>query len=90
MWTGEIWRIEDIYGRKTIAKSSVDGLFLQLIANEILVLKQEKSGLVWYLGCTVDPMNSRETNLNYNYCIKLEWNKFVIVISLFIIIIEYQ
>lgn len=65
LWTGEKWRIEDIYGRKTVPKSSVDGLFLQLIASGIIVLKKEIAGLVWNLGRTVDPMNPRETILNY-------------------------
>lgn len=72
LWTGERWRIEDMMVKKTVPKSSVDGLFLQLIADQILVLKKEQSGLVWSLGRTVDAMNPRESILNYKF--DCNWN----------------
>jgi len=44
LWKDEKTRMEGIFGRKTVAKFNVGGLFLQLIANGIIILKKSKCG----------------------------------------------
>ena len=65
LWSGEKWRVADIFGKKTIARFNVDGLFLQLIATKILELENLKQGLTWTLGRVKDPTNTRETMARY-------------------------
>ena len=67
VWTGdEKWRIEAIYGKKTISKSTIEGLFLQLISNRILILRRENNGpLTWHFGTTIDTDHPRERLKNY-------------------------
>ena len=59
------WRIEDIYGKKTVAKYNVDALFLQLISLNILVLNKVDDKLIWMLGQKPDPDKSCDSILNY-------------------------
>jgi len=44
LWKDEKTRMEGIFGRKTVAKFNVGGLFLQLIANGIIILKKSQCG----------------------------------------------
>ena len=50
LWKGERWRIEEIYGKKSVNKTVVSALFLQLTATKILELVNTKDGLAWKLG----------------------------------------
>ncbi len=65
LWKGEVWRIEKIYRRKTVSKFNVDALFLQLIATEIIELRNTQAGLQWVFGRVQDPNNTRESILKY-------------------------
>ena len=65
LWSGEKWRVADIYGKKSVSRFNVDGLFLQLIATKILTLENLKQGLTWTLGRITDSTNTRETLLRY-------------------------
>ena len=65
LWNGETWRIEEIYGKKSVGKFNVDGLFLQLTAREMIQLRLLKQGLTWVFGRRPDPANKKETILNY-------------------------
>ena len=68
----EKWHIEAIYGRKTIEKFNIDGLFLQLTSTGILELNHSSRGLSWYLGRSPDPADKRERILNCK--ISSKWN----------------
>ena len=59
------WRVEEIYGKKTVVKFNVDALFLQLIASNILVLHKVDDKLIWMLGRKPDPNKPRDSILNY-------------------------
>ena len=61
----EKWRIEAIYGRKTVEKCNIYGLFLQLTVTGILELNHATRGLSWSLGRSPDPTDTRERVLNY-------------------------
>ena len=65
------WRIEEIYGKKTVGKFNVEGLFLQMIASRMLELKRCNDHVSWILGRTPDPNDPRETILNYE--IETNW-----------------
>ena len=64
LWKEEKPQIEGIYGKKTIAKYNVGGLFLQLIANGIIIIRKTKCGndLEWALHEIPDP-NSDDDDL---------------------------
>ena len=52
------WRVEKIYGIKSVERSNIDALFLQLVANKIVVLDYSPPGLSWLFVCTVDVNNN--------------------------------
>ena len=64
LWKDEKPRIEGIYGKKTVAKYNVGGLFLQLLANGIIMLRKNSKGddLEWALQEISDP-NSNDDDL---------------------------
>jgi len=51
-----------IFGRKTVAKFSVGGWFLQLIANGIIILKNSQCGtnLEWRVKEITDPDSNED------------------------------
>ena len=65
LWKGEGWRLEKIYRRKTVSKFNVDALFLQLIATEIIEIRNTQAGLQWVFGRVPDLNNARESILKY-------------------------
>jgi len=68
LWSGDgKWRVEKIYGKKTVSRASVDGLFLQLIANQKIVLMHDNTNIVWKLGRTSNPDNPLESICNYEF-----------------------
>ena len=61
LWKGERWRIEEIYGKKSVNKTVASALFLQLTAVKMLELVNTKNGLIWKLGRVRCPTNNRDT-----------------------------
>ena len=64
LWKGERWRIEEIYGKKSVNKTVVSALFLQLTAAKILELVNTKDGIAWKMRCVRCPTNNRDTIRN--------------------------
>jgi len=67
LWEGsEKWRVEYIFGKKSVQRFNVDALFLQLTAAKILVLKHDGDNvLVWDMATTSDPAIPRERINNH-------------------------
>ena len=66
LWTEkQKWRVEEIYGKKTVAKYNVEALFLQLIASRMIELKRINNIMTWVMGRSPDPEDRRETVLNH-------------------------
>ena len=65
LWEEERWRIEKIYGKKSVNKTVVSALFLQLTATKILELVNTKDGLVWKLGRVRCPTNNQDAIPRY-------------------------
>ena len=49
--------IEEVYDRKSVKKTNVDLLFLQLVALEILVLEKKSNGMFRTFARGGDPTN---------------------------------
>jgi len=60
LWKEEKSRVEGIFGKKSVTKFNVGGLFLQLIANGIIILKKKQCGmhLEWRVKEIADPDSS--------------------------------
>ena len=60
LWKEEKSRVEGIFGKKSVTKFNIGGLFLQLIANGIIILKKKQCGmhLEWRVKEIADPDSS--------------------------------